>query len=341
MQTVVETEEKPLGVIESLQQGFTFLNHHLWLILLPIFLDAFLWLGPRLSISSLIDTFLETLLTTQSQVPPEFSANFEAAIESMKSLGTEYNLFSLLAGLLTGMPSLFARLDFQSVATQSAKVIEVTSWQSMLLWVAVLIPLGILIGSFWLTLMIFAMRHGRMVGRAFFSRWGWVWLNVNLYLLALIAALIFASLILGVIATFLIMVLGNAGVMLFTILWVLVIGFSIWLSIGLFFVVIAVALDGVNLAQAVWRSLNVVGRNAVSTLGLLILTLLITEGFSRIWLQLSGQTWGLALGVVGNAYLGAALLASAVLFYQSRYQHWQKNWALVMLNQHSDQNDKS
>ncbi len=340
MQTVIETEEKPLGVIESLHQGFTFLNRHLWLILLPIFLDAFLWLGPRLSISSLIDNLFETLLA-QPQLPAEFSLNFEAAMESMKSLGTEYNLFSLLAGVLTGFPSLFARLDFQSVATQSEKVISVTSWQSMLLWIAILIPLGILIGGFWLTLMVFAMRHERLMGRAFFSRWGWVWLNVNLYLLGLIAALIFASLVMGVIATLLIMGLGNAGVMLFSILWILFIGFSIWLSIGLFFVVIAIALDGVNLAQAVWRSLNVVGRNAVSTLGLLILTLLITEGFSRIWLQLSGQTWGLALGVVGNAYLGAALLASAILFYQSRYQHWQKSWALVMMNQHSDQNDKS
>ena len=338
MQTVVETEEKPLGVIESLQKGFNFLNRHLWLILLPIILDAFLWASPRLSVSTLISNSLDAL-AAQSQTPPEFALNFEMAVESMKSLGAEYNLFSLLAGPLTGMPSLFARLDFQPMAAQSGKVIELTTWESALIWIAVLIPLGILIGSFWLTLTVFTLRHERIISRAFLSRWGWVWLNVNLYLLILMAALLFASLFLGVIGSFLMILFGSAGMMAFALLWILFVGFAIWLSIGLFFVVIAVALDGVNVARAVWRSLNVVGRNALSTLGLLILIFLIMQGFASIWLRLSNQTWGLVLGVLGNAYLGTALLASAILFYQSRYHHWQKAWALVMVNQRSDHDD--
>ncbi len=339
MQTIVETEEKPLGVIESLQQGFTFLNHHLWLLLLPIFLDVFLWLGPRLSVSTLFGRFVDEIFH-QPDLPQEFAANFEVTAESLKSLGANYNLLSLLVGTLTGLPSLFARLDFRSVSSPHGGMIDLTSWQAVLAWLLVLIPIGIFIGSFWLTHVVFSLRRERFLSRAFISRWGWVWLNVNLYFVVLFVAIVLFSLLVGSIGAIFLLLFGTIGAALFSVLWVLSIGFSVWLSIGLYFVVTAISLDGVNLASAVWRSLNVVGRNALSTLGFLILALLLTEGFSRIWMQLSVQTWGVVLSIVGNAYLGAAIVAASFLFYQSRYHYWQKTRALVVLNQRSGQNDK-
>jgi len=340
MQTIVETEEKPLGVIESLQRGFTFLNHHLWLLLLPIVLDVFLWLGPRLSVSTLVNRFVDTFFN-QPDLPQEFAANFDIAAESLKSLGANYNLLSLLAGPLTGLPSLFARLDFCSLSSPHGGIIDLTSWQMLVMWLLILIPVGILIGSFWLTHVVFSLRRERFLSQAFFSRWGWVWLNTNLYFIVLFVAIVLFSLFVGAIGAFLMLLFGTIGAALFSVLWVLFIGFSIWLSIGLYFVVTAVSLDGVNLASAVWRSLNVVGRNAISTLGFLILVLLLMEGFSRIWMQLSAQTWGVVLSIIGNAYLGAAIVAASFQFYQSRYHFWQKTRALVVLNQRSDQNNQS
>jgi hypothetical protein len=340
MQTIIETEEKPLGVIESLQQGFNFLNHYLWLIIIPVFLDFFLWLGPRLSISSLINQLIEAI-PPQPEMPSELVANFDTAIESLKSLGAGYNLFSLLAGLLTGLPSIFTRLDFQTELANSASVIELTSWQSALLWSAALIPLGVLIGSFWLAHIVSVMQRERPFSQLFLKRWGWIWLNINLYLIILFLGILFFSLFFGLIGAFFLTFFGAAGAALFSILWLLFIGFSIWLSIGLYFVVYAVASDGVNLVSAIWRSLNVVGRNAMSTLGFLILTLLLIEGFSRIWLALGHHVWGVVLSVCGNAYLGTAIVAAAIFFYQSRYQQWQKTRSLVILSQQSDSNNKT
>src|SRR5581483_5841732 len=40
-----------LGVIDTLSAGFGLINRRLWLILLPVALDLFLWYGPRLSIA--------------------------------------------------------------------------------------------------------------------------------------------------------------------------------------------------------------------------------------------------------------------------------------------------
>jgi len=335
MQTIIEADEKPLGVIEALQKGFNFLNQHLWLILLPIVLDLFLWLGPRLSIASLVNQLVQTL-PPPADMPAELAANFDMASESLQNLGSGYNLLSLLTGLLTGLPSLFARLDFQAAIPGSGQVIELTSWQSALLATAALIPLGILIGSFWLAHMVAAVKGERMFTQTFFRRWGWIWLNLNLYLIVLFFGIIFFSIFFGMIGALFLTLFGSAGAAMFGILWLLAIGFSIWLSIGLYFVVYAIAVDGVNLASAMWRSLNVVGRNAFSTLGFLLLTLLILEGFSRIWLAISQQQWGVLLSICGNAYLGTAIVAAAIFFYQSRYQRWQTTRSLVILSQQSE-----
>jgi len=331
MQTLIEAEEKPLGVIESLQQGFNFLNRHLWLLLPLIILDIGLWLGPRLSIAPLIQG-VESLLADQPEMPADVAANFNTAIDTLQAFGSGYNLLSLLAGLLTGIPSLMARLDIHAIGSPISPVILLSDWHTVLLLVASLIPLGVLIGSYWLTLIAFSLEGKRIRSAAFLRRWGWVWLNVNLYLLALLFILAFFSVMFGVIGAFA-LVFGAAGALFIAVLWIFFIGFSIWLSISLYFVVISVAMDGVNLARAVWRSLNVVGRNAVSTLGFFILAQMLMEGFARIWARLSVHEWGVALSILGNAYLGAAIVTAAFLFYQSRYQHWRRTRAMIMLNQ--------
>ncbi len=333
MQTLLQAEDKPLGVIESLQQGFNVLNQHIWLLLPPVLLDLFLWLAPKVKIGPVVDAAITAYETSMSQAftdaPPEV---LQTTLENLRSLSGSYNLLSLLAGVLASMPSLFARLEFHTVASPLGRVIYLHTWQSMLLLMAILLPLGILIGSFWLAWVAFTLSKHSPWSWAFVRRWGWVWINANLYLILIFIAVLLASLFLGMVAA-LALALGQAGQLFLGMMWLLFLGFSVWLNIGLYFVMISVALDDVNLARAIWRSLNVVGRNAMSTLGFLILTLVLMEGFARIWARLSLHPWGVALGMVGNAYLGAAVTLAAFLFYQSRYQHWRQTRALLLLQQ--------
>ncbi len=66
--------EKPLGVIDSLSLGFSFIIRYPWLLLLPLLLDVFLWRGPRISLSPLLDSMVQTMFS-QPNLPPEFSQN--------------------------------------------------------------------------------------------------------------------------------------------------------------------------------------------------------------------------------------------------------------------------
>ena len=47
-------EAQPTGVIETLSAGFAAVNRQLWVLLLPVLLDVFLWLGPHVSYSPLV-----------------------------------------------------------------------------------------------------------------------------------------------------------------------------------------------------------------------------------------------------------------------------------------------
>jgi hypothetical protein len=336
MQTLIEAEEKPLGIIESMQAGFNFLNRHVWLLVPPVLLDIFLWLAPRVTLSPLFRALADFMMASQPTVPEDLESNLDVTLTQFIALGESFNLLALLGQLPTRLPSLLARPNFHTLPSPLSPVVAISDWQVALFLILVLIPVGVLIGGFWLTWLAFSLEGKRLRSGEFFRRWGWVWLNVNLYLLLLILGLTAFVIAYSLFGVFVILLLGAVGATIVMLLWLLFLGLGIWLSIGLYFVVLAIALDGINLARAVWRSLNVVGRNALSTLGFILLTMVLLEGFAIIWFRLSAQPWGVPVGILGNAYLGVAITAAAFLFYQSRYQHWQKTRALLMLGQTED-----
>ncbi|MBV9133482.1 MAG: hypothetical protein JO318_12340, partial [Chloroflexi bacterium] len=47
-------EAPPTGVIETLSAGYSAVNRQPWVLLLPILLNLFLWLGPHVSYSPLV-----------------------------------------------------------------------------------------------------------------------------------------------------------------------------------------------------------------------------------------------------------------------------------------------
>ena len=53
----LETLPPPPGIIGSLKAGFDVVSSHVILILMPLVIDLFLWLGPRLSVSKVLGPF--------------------------------------------------------------------------------------------------------------------------------------------------------------------------------------------------------------------------------------------------------------------------------------------
>src|SRR5436309_1402142 len=108
--TLRKMPEPPLGVIASITSGFEAVNARLELVLLPLGLDLFLWLGPHLSIQPMMDKSLNLIRILLTQNPLSLQ-NFEEARTRLTTFATEFNLFSVISqplGLPLGLPSLMA-----------------------------------------------------------------------------------------------------------------------------------------------------------------------------------------------------------------------------------------
>src|SRR5215208_1375738 len=122
----------PPGVIGPLRAGFDTVSSHIGLILVPLVLDVFLWLGPRLSVYGLINPFLKLVfdqarlgLTSSTDIRrfTEFQGLFSEMIE-------RFNLFSLLGKLQTfpiGVSSLLAQTMPVATPLGSQQVVQISS----------------------------------------------------------------------------------------------------------------------------------------------------------------------------------------------------------------------
>src|SRR5688572_17749956 len=121
----VEELPPPPGVISSLKAGFNAVSTHIGLILLPLALDVFLWLGPRLSVDQLISPFFR-ILSDRARLDQTSAAQ----LNLMREIIEQFNLLSLLGKLQTfpvGIASLLAQTMPTKTPFGSQIVLEVPS----------------------------------------------------------------------------------------------------------------------------------------------------------------------------------------------------------------------
>ena len=120
-----EEASAPKGVIGCLAAGFEILGRNLGLLVIPVLLDLFLWLGPRLSVAPLVRGFV-TVLKAQPALDPEMALQIEQAMQLLEQFGEQFNLLSLLSWLpLLHPPSLLARHTVEDISVEDPPLEEV------------------------------------------------------------------------------------------------------------------------------------------------------------------------------------------------------------------------
>jgi hypothetical protein len=335
-----------LGIINSLSSGFDAITKRIWLISIPVLLDLYLWMGPRLSIYPLVKRALSFVALPPNASPEELllltetKRLLEQAIQS-------FNAFSFLIIRKLGMPSLISPnpwletlgitlnisrlLTFQAPETsflsRPLPVIEVRS-ESVLLGLYILLSLvGMLIGCSYLGLIAQEVRDNQVnVAHVLRRVWIW-WARVALIAILFFMGLLMLGVPLLVIIALLNLLSRNVAQLIGNFFIISSIWVGIWLYIYLFFFVNALILNDTGILRAIWNSFIVVRRNFWSTIGLMLLIGLIGAGFSIIWRMLSTNSWGTLLAIVGNAYIGSSLAAASFTFYRDRYVAWQEELA--------------
>lgn len=343
----VKEPTPPISVLAALTAGFEAVTARLDLILPPLVLDVFLWLGPHLSVKSLWQSALDAFPT-----PPGAEATVVENLESLRAVLTDYaatfNLFSTLSAAPTlnsavlsilsmlqldpewlgreqnsvlgfsplGLPSLLAGRAPLVHPGGAALVWQVNDLFSYFLLWGAFVLFSLFLGAWYLGGIAQQVRDARLDFRQRLSRvWG-DWARVTaLSVLALIVT-VALGLPLAVVALI-------AGALLPSLFWLMAsLGWTVWMW-GLFytgFTMHGILLQKRNIFGAVWDSVRLVQANLPGTLGLFLLVTITSLGLGVVWNYPPDDSWLLLIGLAGHALISTALVAATFVFYQDRYR---------------------
>ena len=305
----------PPGVMGSLRDGFYAVSSHVWLIILPLLVDLFLWLGPRLSVDELLNPFLRiafnqmrTTLTSSSDMQRfvTYQSAFSEAVE-------RFNLLSLVGKLQAfpvGVSSLLSQTMPVETPLGSQNVIQISSLPGSLALGFLLTVIGWVIGGLY-----FRWVSGIVLGDESRAR-----------MISLSWAIV-QTLILSIIWVFVLMIIVIPILMVLTILTmlspvlasgVILIGlfFSFWVIVPLFFTPHGIFVRRQNAFYSIFTSLKM-ARFTLPTSGLFVLCVfLLSTGLTILWSVPPDNSWMLLVGIAGNAFIRTALLAASFVYYR-------------------------
>jgi hypothetical protein len=311
----IESLPPPPGVIGSLRAGFEAVSSHIGLILLPVALDVFLWLGPRFSIGALVNPFFKLVfeearrtLTSSADLKrfTDFQSGFSEVIE-------RFNLLSLLSRLQTfpiGISSLLAQTMPVKTPLGAQDVVQVSSLPGLIGLMMFLILIGWIAGGLYFRWVSgTALGNVKPEGEISFA---WAILQTlilsAIWFIALMMILIPMMFILTILTLFSPALASGA----FFVMLLL----SFWLIVPLFFTPHGIFVRKQNAFYSIFTSLRM-ARFTLPTSGLFVLSvILLTSGLNYLWSVPSDDSWMLLVGIAGHAFITTALLAASFVYYR-------------------------
>lgn len=305
---------QPAGLIDTIQAGFSTVNRNAWLLALPLAIDLVIWLGPQLTLGTVVAQWL-----AEAAAPPATNILRSAEEGGREWLGlvgptdalSRYNLVSFLAVPLLGVPSFRAGAPGQGAAMPlDSAPIAAGALLSIL-------ATGLASAAMFYGMLGQAVRDGRAAPRYFLAGFGQivVWF-FGLFVLVL-------AVFLGVIVPIgLLLILSSASAPLVSsLLGPVVLGVAFWSVLYLFFTPDALFVSRVPPSLAIQYSIRVVRHNFWSTLGFIGLVLVISVGLAILWNEVATalHTPGVALATLGHIYISSGLAAASMTYYKERF----------------------
>ena len=298
------------SVFATIAAGFDLIAKHLWLLVLPVILDIFFWLGPRLRFQKIIEQ-LVALFPKDADVLNVGPQLLEIAPRT--------NLFTTLTVQLIGVPALMVGQvpEKTPIPTQA---LEISGWLNWIGLFLIFSLIGLLLTALFYTLIAYAINmqssNGESLGIGWWTkRVGYSWLRLIALALffLLIGFIIYIPLI--IISTILFFVNGTLGSI------VLLTGpfFLVWITVFMFLAPFGIVLNGRPVLRAVMESVRLVQKNMASALLLILIVLLAGTLLDWLLFSVENGTWMTLINILGHAFVSTALIAAMFLFYRDRY----------------------
>ena len=325
----VRASDRPTGLIDTLQAGFNAVNRNVWLLIFPIAIDLFLWWGPQPTAGPMLERWLSQVPPAQlsGTLGPNFEENRRSAVDSLRrgEGAARYNLLSLLAPWPMGTPAFLAPpLPFVPPQIRGeGPMLALDSPASVLAVVLASMVLGLMLATLFYGLLAQGVREGRAGLARFLPDFAQLTVWVVALFFLMIAAIVFAT------APFVALYVAtqtmgpqSVAAAIASVMAAILVGVALWAFIYLFFTPHAVYVSKVAPLVAIQNSILVVRYNFWSSVGLILLMLLISEGLHVLWQQLafSVRTAGIAMSIVGHIYISAGLAAAGMTYYKERFE---------------------
>ena len=310
----------PPRIFPTILKGFNTVAGQVHLILLPVLLDLFLWLGPRLRIYDLFAPAIQMLNANMLKVAP---AEMLETVRNATALYTEmfqqFNLFSAIRTLPVGVPSLVARMSVAQTPAVFFGNFEISSLRVGIAALGGLLTLGFLLGAIYFNAL---SRYSQPEVNAF--NWNKLF---NQYAQTLVFFLILVALLIAISIPLLLLVsilsLISAGLAQFIIVLV---GFlAIWLILPLVFSPHGIFALDQKVVPSMLLSLRMVRFFLPGTSFFILVCILINEGLNMVWTIPGTASWLLLIGIGGHAFIVTALLAASFLYYRDGIKWMQYN----------------
>jgi hypothetical protein len=311
-------EQKPLNVIDVMTAGFEIVRKRPWTMLIPILMDVTIWLLPRIGLGDLFRPVLAEWLDT-SGLSPDAAATAEQTRQMLTQVINSFNLLGLVSAGLNStvrMPALLA-FDTGDVHSPINALAYTFQLQSGILAVFVFVPLfllALLPSALFIEWIAQGVRPLENEPRfAWAPRVAMLWLKLIGFSAILFLLLMAAGLVLLIGQMF---SPPDGGVA--SLVAALVVVGWFWIAIYFFFTVCAMAVSNVGILEAIRRSVLIFRFHFWASLLLFGLTIFLDRGLALVWHGLAITSLGVLLGIAANAFIGTALLAASMVFYQDR-----------------------
>jgi hypothetical protein len=319
--TNLEPPSQPIGVFQSLMAGFDKIAAQPLLLLPPILLDLFLWLGPKLTINSIVQDLIGLV-----EIPP---GSDEAMVEQItlfrtitSELGQRLNLFAMVSNLPAGISSLMT--SRMPILTPFGERSEIPV-QGMLLVFMVLFGLLVL-GQGLGTQFHLWIAHQLAQDEQLANRWR-AWFRMVLLAICLYGiGVVFVFGIAFIASLFSVVSLAFSIIIAF-----LGFTFGFWIFVYLFFTPHGIVRYRLSLMRAMLESATLVRWNLLPVVGYLGASFIISWLTSQAWILPTEDSWFLLLAILGHAFVSATLLASSYAFYQGRREWMYLNQKITIL----------
>jgi hypothetical protein len=302
----IENLPPPPGIINSIKAGFDTIASHITAILMPLLLNLFLWLGPRLQMSALFNSIKDDVvgIWQRGGVPAE---DIQRVLDFYNSTIPNINLFWLLRTLPIGISSLLLPHSASATPLGDPAIMQVSAL-NFAGWIFLLTLVGWIGGGLYFRSVAWIAAPTDEIAVNTFSA------VVQTILVSIACGIII--LVIGMPLILLLFVIIQLNVVLANLFMLFVSLGSMWVIVPLFFWPHGIFIKKQNFITSILSSIQLT-RFTLPTSSLFVLTVfLLSFGLNFLWNIPPENSWMTLFGIFGHSFVTTALLAASFIYYR-------------------------